>query len=114
MENFVVITIGKKKRGFKFSMLTLEYFSEHTGVEFGDIFDHLKSKPVGSIIYLFLAANTVYEKGKNGSVSKFDVDDWIQEMSNEDYRSIIDCWNYSMMQIIKRLKSEDDEEGKKK
>lgn len=112
MSNEVVVTIDGKKRGFKFTMLTLQYFSDHTGVEFGDIIDHFKDKPIGSIVTLLWAANTVYEKGKNGKVSRFDVDDWIAEMNQGDFQSIMDCYSESMENIVKRMS--DGQEAKKK
>jgi len=114
MNNIVEITIGKKKLGFKFGMLTLQMFSDHTGVEFGEIIDHLESRPIDSIVILFMAANTVYSEGKNGSVSKFMVDDWISQMSDEDYQSIMDCWSRTMEQIITKLNAPGPEKAKKK
>ncbi len=112
MTNTCVVTVGKQKKGFTFGMLTLQIFSDHTGVEFGEIIEHLSTKPINSIIILLMAANTVYEEGRNGSVSKFDVDKWISLMSPGDYQKIMDCWAYSMEQLIEKLLA--NKEGSKK
>ncbi len=114
MTNTAVVKIGKKSIGFRFTMLTLQMFSDHTGVEFGDIIDHLKQKPIGSIVILFMAANTVYTEGKNGSVSKYTVDNWIMEMSQKDYQNVMNCWGYSMEQLVKKLLADTEEEEPKK
>ena len=110
--NTVVITIGKKKVGFKFTMLTLQYFSDHTGIEFGDILDELKRKILSSIVILFWSANTVYEEGKNGKVTKFTVDDWISQMSQEELQSVWDCFTESSRNIIANMPK--GQEAKKK
>ncbi len=103
MENTVVKKISGKNRGFKFTMLTMQYFSDHTGVEFSDIMEHMSQKPLGSIVILLLSANTVYTKAENGTVSKFDVDDWIAEMTQEDFQEIWDCFVVSTKQLVKQL-----------
>lgn len=103
----IVKTIDGKKRGFKFTMLTFQHFSDHTGVEFGGIMDHLKTKTLGSIVTLLWAANTVYEKGKNGRISRYDVDDWIAKMSQEDLQDVWDCFTESTKVLIKNLPQTD-------
>lgn len=112
MTNEVVITIGRKKRGFKFTMLTLQLFSDHTGVEFSEMMDELGKRTLGSMVTLLWAANTVYTKGKNGDVSRYDVDDWISKMEQEDLQQIWDCFLYSSRNLIKQMPKR--EESKKK
>ncbi len=99
----IVKTINGKKRGFKFTMLTLQYFSDHTGVEFSEIIEHLQQKTLGSIVILLLSANTVYTKGKNGQISKFDVDEWISHMDQSDLQDVWDVFMESTQQIIGQL-----------
>lgn len=101
----VVKTIKGKRRGFKFTMLTLQKFSDHTGVEFSEIKDYVQNKTLDAMITLLLAANTVYTKGKDGTVSKYDVDDWITEMSQQDFQEIFDCFIESTKQIVKKIGS---------
>ena len=113
MMNEVVITIGRKKRGFKFTMLTLQMFSDHTGVEFSEMMDELSRKTLGSIVTLLWCANTVYEKGKNGSVSRYDVDDWIAGMKQEDLQQIWDCFVLSSKNLVKTMPKLPDEAKKK-
>ena len=108
----IVKKIKGRTRGFKFTMLTFQYFSDYTGVEFGDMLEHLAHKTLGSIVTILWAANTVYTKGKNGKISRFDVDDWIAAMSQKDLQDIWDLFEKSVEVLIEQLPKTGEKEKK--
>jgi len=99
----IVKTIEGKKRGFKFSLLTIQHFSDYTGIEFGDVMDEMKKRVLESLVVMLWCANTVYEKGKNGKISKYDVDDWIMKMEQEDLQDIYNCFGEFSKSLVDRL-----------
>jgi len=96
MENSVVKRIDGQDRGFKFNVLTFETFSERTGVEFSEIGKHFAQKPFASILEVVACAHEIYEHG--ATIDKFEVADWIDEMSDEDFQEI---WNAMEMNLKK-------------
>lgn len=110
MENEVVKKISGKDRGFKFNVLTFETFSERTGVDFGEIGSHFVNRPFGSILTMIHVGNDVYMKGKGAD--KYDVADWIDILSDEDFQEIWDCFEVNLTKYLMKLGG--NTKGKKK
>jgi len=101
MGNSIVKKINGKDRGFKFSLLMLELFSEKSGISLPGIAEHLEGKPFKSIIILLWAANKVYNKGKE--VTDYEIDDWMSTMSQEDFQDIWNCFEDSTVDLLGKI-----------
>jgi hypothetical protein len=103
----IVKTINKEKVGFKFTMKTLDEFSNKRGIEFHQIFDSMKIDPFGYYLDLFWSAIKVYNKGKEPDI--YIVDDYIDIMSNEDMQEILDVFTKFMEVTVDKMSGEKPE-----
>lgn len=104
MDNVVVKNIGGQDVGFKFGMLTLKKFSEKQDLEFYQLFEgdpKGRANIFSSYLVLFQCANTVYNKGKEPS--EYEVDEWIDQMSQQDLQDIWDCAALSMRNLTEKI-----------
>jgi hypothetical protein len=106
----IVKKIGGKDRGFKFTMKTLEYFSELKGCDFSGVWQILKDRSLLCASGILFAAHKCYMKGeivknkKTGELlTEFDMDDWIMSMQQGELQDIWDCFEESLPKIFEKI-----------
>ena len=110
----LVLVINKKKVGLRFTNLTLEFLLEELKTDFSGMLDSVEKNPMAMINSLIMCANKVYTKGDEPS--KYEVDEWIQLMSDEDLKEIFNMFKNSMTDLTRIFSGaqEEKEAGKKK
>jgi hypothetical protein len=84
--------IGSKQYGFKFTLLTLKKFCEYKSIELGEFNTFLKKNYIDSVNTLLRAAIDVGSEGKV-LLSEYQVDDLIEQMTQDELTEILNaCW----------------------
>jgi hypothetical protein len=98
----IIKQINGKEYGFKFTLLTLKKFCEYKKIEFEDFFNYWKKNSVDSINTLLCAAVDVYSQGKQ-LLNEYQMDELIEQMSQDDLDSIFDIFWKGLEGWIQKL-----------
>ena len=105
--------INGKEYGFKFTLLTLKKFCEYKDIGLNEFNSFLKKNYIDSVNTLLCAAIDVYTKGKD-LLDEYQVDELIEQMTQEELTEILSiCWS-SMDGWIQKLGIKAEKEVKKK
>lgn len=122
----IVKKINGKDRGFKFTIKTLEYFSELKGCDFAQVWEILKSRSLFCTPGILFCAHKCYmkgdvvksrKKGKNPGqetveyLTEFDMDDWIMSMAQGDLQEIWDCFEDSLPKVFEKFTDKKKQES---
>jgi hypothetical protein len=109
----VKITISGKEYGFKFTNLTIVKYCELRGIEFHQFDKDMSTNITASNNAMFRAAIDVFSKGQS-KLTEYEADDLIEQMSQEDYTSVMRAYGEGMRNIVTRLTSASESISKKK
>lgn len=96
--------INGTEYGFKFTPLTTKKVCDYKKINLIDIEDYISKNPTDGINALFRAAIDVYSKGEK-SLNEYEMDELIEQMSDEDFTDIYTCSVESQQGWITKIQS---------
>ena len=112
MDNFIVITVGDKDYGFKFTMPTLERICRKEGLEYHQLGGFISKHTLSALMLILQCGNAVYEGGKE--LNDIEIGDIIDGMEGKQISEVIEVWNESLTHILTKLIAMQKADVKKK
>lgn len=108
----IIKNIDGKDVGFLFTMITVQKICEAMDIELWQFLESMRSNPFSMINVSLQKGNEVFTKGK--AVTEYEVDAWIESMSDEDLEQIWETFKNGFASAFKRLNTLNEEKVKKK
>jgi hypothetical protein len=108
----LVIKVDGKEYGFRFTNLTLRLMTDRAGLALSDLLDMATSKPIHFVMDMVWASNKVYSRLEK-ELSDVEVDNLIEEMSQDQMNEFYSSFLASIEKVGKKLSPKNEEEVKK-
>ena len=98
----IVVTVKDRELGFRFNNLTIDKYCRMRGIPFSDFDDDIMNNIAIANNVMFRCAIDVYSRGEV-LIDEYEMEELIDEMSQEDYNSILKTLTSGMKSMLERF-----------